>query len=112
MKDMILKPRVSEKAYAVSQEGGVYVFAVPSTANKQTVAQAVAAQYNVEVEKVNILVAKGKTVRSYRKRSRAVQGQRTNMKKAYVTLKAGSKLPIFESEEKETKPSKKAKEAK
>ncbi len=113
MKDIVLKPRISEKAYATSQAGNVYVFSVPITANKHTVAQAVSSQYGVAVEKVNILVAKGKTMQSYRKRSRAVQGQRAATKKAYVTLKGDVKLPIFETEEKkEAKPAKKAKETK
>lgn len=105
MKDIVLKPRLSEKAYGVSQVSPVYVFTVPLTANKHTVARAVASQYGVTVEAVNVLVVKGKAVRSYRKRSRAVSGQRANLKKAYVTLKSGDSLPIFESEEtaKETK---------
>lgn len=111
MRDIVLKPRLSEKAYGVSQASSVYVFTVPLTANKHTVARAVATQYGVTVESVNVLVVKGKAVRSYRKRSRAVSGKRANLKKAYVTLKSGESLPIFESEEtaKETKTKKTSK---
>lgn len=105
--NLTLKPRMSEKAYAQSQNG-VYVFMVPLRANKQTIADAVQAQFKVTVERINIVVAKGKVVRSYRKRSRGVAGQRADQKKAYVTLKAGDKLAIFESPEDTKKPAKKA----
>lgn len=99
MKDVTLKPRVSEKAYAMSQTGSVYVFVVPTSANKHTVAQAVESQFGVTVEAVNIVVAKGKAISSYRKRSRAIAGRRATTKKAYVTLKKGDSIAIFTSDE-------------
>jgi large subunit ribosomal protein L23 len=99
VKDLILKPRLSEKAYAQSTSARVYTFVVPKSANKQTVATAVSAQFGVTVTAVNIAVSKGKTVRSYRKRSRAVAGQRADLKKAYVTLKDGDSIAIFETPE-------------
>jgi large subunit ribosomal protein L23 len=102
MNDIVLKPRISEKAYGLSQKGHVYVFDVPLTANKLTVAQAVASQFTVAVDSVNIVVMKGKAVRSYRKRSKAINGKRNNLKKAYVTLQEGNSIPIFESDEPKT----------
>ena len=48
-KTMALTPRISEKAYALSQSSGVYVFGVPRNANKLTVAQAVTDQFEVGV---------------------------------------------------------------
>ncbi len=119
MKDLTLKPRVSEKAYGLSQTNNVYVFNVPMTANKLTVSQAVAEQFGVTVETVNIVVSKGKSVRTIRlgnRRARPGSGKRADTKKAYVTLKSGDKIAIFDEPE-ETKPSKatkanKAKETK
>lgn len=107
MKDLILKPRLSEKAYAQSTTSQVYTFVVPKTANKQTVAAAVSEQFGVTVTAVNIAVTKGKTVTSYRKRSRDITGNRTDIKKAYVTLKDGDSIAIFEAPE-EPKTEKKA----
>jgi large subunit ribosomal protein L23 len=92
---MPLKPRVSEKSYGLSQTRNTFVFVVPGDANKITVAEAVATQFKVTVEDVNIVVAKGKTKRSYNKRSRGAMGQRSDVKKAYVRLKAGDSIPVF-----------------
>lgn len=100
MKDLMLKPRISEKAYAMSQAEGIktYVFEVPHAANKHTVARGVNAQFDVVVTSVRISVAKGKIKQNYRKGGRPVDGFRSDVKKAYVTLRAGDTLPLFEQE--------------
>lgn len=104
---MPLKPRVSEKAYGQSQVGNVYSFVVPGDANKQTVASAVTAQFGVTVESVNITNVKGKPKRAYRK-GRYVSGERSDFKKAFVTVKAGENIPIFAAEEEAEKKAEKA----
>lgn len=96
---MTLKPRVSEKAYALSQSAGVYVFEVPQDANKLTVARAVASLYSVEVVSVNIVNTDGKSKRTYRKRQGWTIGKKSDVKKAYVTLKKGDSIAIFPAEE-------------
>ncbi len=100
-KTMILRPRISEKAYGLSQADNTYVFSVPKDANRLGVAEAVSAQYGVSVEAVRIANIKGKTKRSYRKRSRPVSGKRSDVKRAFVRLKEGDKLTVFATEEKE-----------
>lgn len=87
---MQLTPHVSEKAVAMA-ENGTYVFDVPTSANKITVAQAIEAAFKVEVVDVNMLVTKGKL-----KRFQKSQGRRKDTKKAYVQLKKGQTLAIFE----------------
>lgn len=94
-KELALKPRMSEKTYALSKLHNTYVFDVPTSANKVMVAAAVAAQFDVKVEEVNIIVAKGKVKQSYRKRSRAVAGKRNDVKKAYVRVAKGDNIPVF-----------------
>ena len=96
MKSLTLKPRMSEKAYAQSQTDNVYIFVVPGTANKHTIADAVTAQFDVTVTNVRTVIQKGKAVQSRHKRSRAVTVHRADMKKAYVTLKAGDSIAIFD----------------
>lgn len=98
-KSMILKPRISEKAYGLSEIANVYVFQVPTDANKLTVAQAVAEQFSVTVLAVNIANSKGKTKRTYRKGGRPTIGQRSDVKKAYVTLKEGDSIAVFATED-------------
>lgn len=106
-KAIVLKPRVSEKAYALSQARNTYVFDVAQNANKHVVARAVTAQYDVTVLDVNMINVKGKPKRTVRKGGRPVAGRQADVKKAYVTLKAGDSLPIFaaieEAEAKEAK---------
>ena len=99
-KSIILSPRMSEKAYGLSQSR-TYVFDVPVTANKHTVARAVEAQYEVTVTNVNVANAQGKAKRTIRKGGRAVQGRENDSRKAYVTLKEGQSLPIFAAIEQE-----------
>lgn len=98
MAKIILIPRVSEKAYGLSQAPGLktYVFEVPLDANKHVVARAVSAEYDVTVEDVRTVVQKGKAKMTYRKGSRPQEGRRSDIKKAYVTLRSGDSLPIFE----------------
>ncbi len=113
-KTMILRPRISEKAYGLSQQANTYVFSVPKSANRLGVALAVSMQYGVAVEDVRLATVKGKVKQSYHKRRRPVSGKRSDTKRAYVQLKKGDKLPIFaQEEEKQAEVDKKAaKEAK
>lgn len=105
-KSITLKPRMSEKAYGLSQTRNVYIIEVPSNLNKQSIAQAVQAQFEVTVASVRVVNAKGKSKRTIAKKGRVVhKGHNTDIKKAYVTLAAGNSLPFFaaveEAEEKE-----------
>ena len=107
---MTLRPRVSEKAYGLSQVVNTYVIEVPKDANKVTVAKAVEVQFKVTVLEVNISNLKGKAKRTIRKGGRATPGKDVDVKKAYVKLKAGDTLPVFATEDKaDEKPAKKEK---
>lgn len=99
---IILKPRVSEKSYDKALSNRTYVFDVAKTLNKQQIAAAVAAQFNVTVTEVRTLIIKGKPVRSMvmGRSRRRVDVTRSNFKKAYVTLAEGNSIKIFEEEKK------------
>lgn len=98
---MPLLPRLSEKAVAQSQ-AGTYVFVVPIDTNKHAVARAVEAQFAVTVAEVNISKLKGKAKRTVsQKGRRQLKGRTADIKKAYVTLAKGQKLPIFDAIEEE-----------
>lgn len=98
---MPLLPRLSEKAVAVSV-GRTYVFVVPGDANKHSVARAVEAQFDVSVTGVNITVLKGKSKRTVANKGRkSLAGRTADIKKAYVTIAEGQKLPIFDAIEEE-----------
>lgn len=90
-------PRATEKAYRLVSEKNTYVFDVPMTANKQQIADAVAAQFNVEVAGVKTLVQQGKAVRFSRGKNRYPgTTKRKDTKKAYVTLAEGSVIQVFD----------------
>jgi len=91
-----LKPRISEKAYGLSENGNVYTFDIETGVNKFDVARAVESQFDVTSTKVRIVALPSKSVRRYRERGRkSFSGQKSGVRKAYVTLKEGDKLPIF-----------------
>lgn len=110
-KSLVIRPRLSEKAYGLSEVQGTYVIDVPAAANKQTVASAVKAQFGVTVVAVRIVNAKGKTKRTVRKGGRPVMGKRADVKKAYITLKEGDKLPFFAAVEEAAEKAEKAEQA-
>lgn len=94
-----LIPRMTEKAYQVSQLG-TYVFTVPLTANKAAVIDAIQTQYpGTKVKDVRTVVQNGKSIRSSRgKRQNPASAVRSDRKKVYVTLKEGS-IELFKEEE-------------
>lgn len=110
MKDFVLKPRMSEKTYGQSTTLRTFAFLVPQSANKHSVARAVKAQYDVDAVNVNILNQTGKKVRTYRNR-RFTAGERSEFKKAYVTLKEGQSIPIFAAVEEAEKQAEKTQKA-
>lgn len=109
-KTLILKPRMSEKTYGLSQTSNVYVFTVPLSASKQQIAGSVEAQFGVTVTGVNTTLIKGKSKRTIRKGGRPIMGRQSNFKKAYVTLKEGDSLPVFAAVEEAEKKAAKAAE--
>lgn len=107
-KMLALNPRLSEKAYGLSELRNTYIFDVDSSANKFDISRAVAAQYEVGVTNVRIASVPGKTKRTYRRGGRkSVEGGRTNIRKAYVTLQESDKLPIFAAVEETEAPKEK-----
>ncbi|HUC86753.1 MAG TPA: 50S ribosomal protein L23 [Candidatus Saccharimonadales bacterium] len=94
MSQLVLIPRVSEKSIAMA-ERQTYVFEVPTSSNKIQVAEAVEQAFKVKVAKVNMLIAKGKTV-NWRRGAKRTPGRRSDIKKAMVTLQKGHKIGLFE----------------
>jgi len=90
-RDVILAPVVSEKSYALLDEGR-YTFVVHPSTNKTEIKEAVQRIFGVQVVSVNTLNRKGK-----RKRFGATFGTRKDTKRAVVTLAEGERIDIFES---------------
>jgi len=103
MTTILVTPVTTEKAYGQSQKN-VYVFNVPLKANKNEILAAVESQYEVKVAAIKTLVQSGKSIRFSRGKNRFPgTTTRSDSKKAYVTLAAGSSLAIFEQPAEEEK---------
>ncbi len=92
-----LLPVVSEKAVALADSERIYLFLVDKASNKIDIAKAVSEQFKVKVEAVNVAVIKGKPKGSLVKRgTRKIRGKRSDVKKAFVRLKADESIKLFE----------------
>ena len=94
-RDVILRPVVSEKSYALL-DTGVYTFEVATQASKPEIRDAVQAIWpGVKVKNVNTLNRKGKRKRN---RMSGVWSTRATNKRAIVTLAPGAEsIDIFGS---------------
>ena len=100
MKDaysIIKKPLITEKSMGMTGLSK-YVFEVDIDANKIEISNAVKTIFSVDVEKVNTLVVKGKKKAGSTRSGKAhrTTGKTADWKKAYVTLKPGQRIEIFE----------------
>ena len=86
--DIVLAPHITEKTTLLAETNSV-VFRVAPDASKPEIKAAVEALFNVKVTGVNTIVAKGKS-----KRWKGKPYQRSDMKKAIVTLKDGDTIDV------------------
>ena len=86
--DVIVSPIITEKSTALSEQNKV-VFKVRQDATKPQIKEAVERLFDVKVKSVNTLVTKGKV-----KLFRGTRGQRSDVKKAVVTLQEGHTIDI------------------
>ena len=105
----MMEPRATEKTYR-EQTKRTYAFVVDKADSKQTIAKNVAKEFNVTVTDVRVLTRKGKQTK-FSKGKHAYPGItfRQDKKIAYVTLKDGDKIKVFEEPEEAKKEAKEVK---
>ncbi|HEY5722697.1 MAG TPA: 50S ribosomal protein L23 [Allosphingosinicella sp.] len=86
--DVVLAPHITEKSTLLSEQNAV-VFKVANDATKPQIKAAVEALFGVSVTGVNTITQKGKT-----KRWKGRPYQRSDMKKAIVTLAEGQSIDV------------------
>jgi large subunit ribosomal protein L23 len=91
IQDIVKRPLITEKAERNREATRAYAFEVHRDATKIQVKQAVEKLFNVHVLAVRTAVARGKNKRVGRS-----MGRRPNWKKAFVTLKEGDTIALFE----------------
>jgi large subunit ribosomal protein L23 len=88
---VVISPLVTEKGTIVGEKGNQVVFRIRPGASKDQIRGVVEDLFKVTVIKVRTANFLGKE----RRRGRTV-GRRPNWKKAYITLKKGDRIEIFE----------------
>ena len=88
---VLVRPVVTEKTTALTEEKNKYVFEVATEANKNEVKQAVEKFFGVKVVDVRTMNMKGKP-----KRLGRYMGRRKDWKKAIVTVQSGDKIDLFD----------------
>ena len=86
---VLVAPIISEKATSIAEKHNQVLFKVLQDATKPEIKAAVELMFKVEVQGVSVLNTKGKA-----KRFGKSMGRRDNVRKAYVTLKAGQELNL------------------
>jgi large subunit ribosomal protein L23 len=88
---VLLAPVISEKSTFIAERHNQVAFRVIQDATKQEVKEAVELLFKVQVESVQILNRRGKD-----KRFGRTPGRRSDLRKAYVCLKAGQEINFAE----------------
>lgn len=94
MKEILLKPIVTEKSTKIAEKLNRYGFIVKKTANKLEIKDAVEKMYGVKVTDVNTLIQAGKAKQRSTKTS-VLKGQKPNLKKAFVTLSENDTIDFY-----------------
>lgn len=89
--DIIKGPRITTKVYRLNKELQQLVLEVHPQANKPMIAEALKKLFNVDSEKIRIIVSKGK--RRLVKRQPVIGKKR---KKAIITLKEGQSVDMMD----------------
>lgn len=94
---ILRRPRISEKSMNLTKEG-LYTFEVALNASKEQIAKIVAEKFDVKVVSVKTINVKRRTKTQ---RTRRGSFSVSPIKKAYVQVKKGQKIALFEQAPKE-----------
>ena len=92
--NVILKPIITEKMTAMSEKMNRYAFVVDRKADKIQIKRAIEELYDVEVERVNTLIQRGKDAYRHTKAG-LIRGKKNSFKKAIVQLKGEHTIDFF-----------------
>lgn len=96
IRSILIKPVITEKMTLLQEQKNQYAFEVDIKSTKVAIKNAVQSKFNVKVDSIRTVVAKGKRKSQFTKRGR-YEGFRANRKRAIVTLSKDSKIDLFES---------------
>jgi len=91
---ILIKPIITEKATAQSEDLNVYAFEVARSANKVEIKKAVEEFYGVNVETVRTAIVPAKFQTKYTKAG-LVRGRKQAYKKALVKVVSGESIDLY-----------------
>ena len=94
LKNVLVKPIISEKSESLSENMNQYSFIVHRRANKIEIRKAIEHMYSVTVSSVNTMVMPGKA-KTRNTKSGVVKGRVSPFKKAIVRLSSGEEIDFF-----------------
>ena len=94
MKNIIVKPHITEKTEKMAETMNRHTFIVHKKANKIEIKKAIEEMYGVPVEKVNTIIMPAKA-KNRMTRSGVIKGRKPSYKKAIVTIPEGEDLDIY-----------------
>ena len=92
---VLKKPLITEKMTGLTEKRQQYGFVVDRKASKDEIRKEIEEFYNVQVDRVNTMICRGKSRRN--RRTGQISGYNTAYKKAIVTLKEGSSIDFYEN---------------
>ncbi len=92
--EIIIKPLITEKATAQSEDLNVYAFHVARSANKVEIKKAIESFYGVQVESVRTAIVPAKFQTKYTKAG-LVRGRKPAYKKALVKVASGETIDLY-----------------
>lgn len=96
VRTILIKPVITEKMTILQEQKNQYAFEVALDASKIDIVNAIQKKFNVKVESVRTITAKGKRKSQFTRRGR-YEGFRPAKKRAIVTLAKDNKIDLFET---------------
>ena len=90
--DVLIRPLLTEKITDIREVKNGVAFAVHRHATRIDIRRAVETVFSVKVASVNVMNVRGK-----KKRQGRFSGKRADWRKAFITLKEGEKIELYES---------------
>lgn len=96
VRSILVKPVITEKLTLLQEQKNQYAFQVDINATKVDIKHAIQSKFDVKVESIRTITAKGKRKSQFTKKGRN-EGFRPTRKRAIVTLAKDNKIDLFET---------------
>ena len=96
MKQVLIRPLITEKTSVDSEDNNRFSFVVANDANKIEIRKAIEKKYNVDVTGVRTLNVDGKKRSRYTKTG-IVKGRSRSFKKAIISVAEGQTIDLYDN---------------